>query len=97
MTGIRVNRVKSISDVQNVVISTILRQRDFFSTKEVIQGVEERLKFSSFGKYGSRRKEIDVKQKVEEAINLLFLNGDLKQDYDKQKFKLSMVFPSISR
>lgn len=97
MANIRVNRdVISISDVQNVIVSTILRQSDAFTTEDIIQGVEEKLKFSIFGKHGSQRKEINVKQKVEETLNVLFLSDNLKYDYDLQKYKLSIPFPRIS-
>ena len=89
--------VKKRGDVQNVITSVILRQHDMFSKEDIYEGVEANIKFSCFGKYGKKRKEINVKEMVDDTLNILLCNRYIKYFSEEKKYKLTMSFPAVSK
>lgn len=69
--------VKKLEHVKNVITSVIFRQCERFSKENIYKAVEEHIKFSSFGKYGKRRKEINLKKMVDNTLNILWTHGSI--------------------
>lgn len=94
--NIRRNRqVKHKGDLQNVITSAILRQTDWFSKRDIYEKVEADIKFSTYGKYGKGRKSINLKEKIDETIDTLFIIDSVKYDSSRKKYHLKMSFPSV--
>jgi len=92
MTNIPKNQqVKNEKDLQNVITSAILRQRGEFTREDICCKVEEDIKFSTFGKNGKGRKYVDVKQKIDDTINILSATLIIKNCKDG-KFLLNKMF-----
>lgn len=81
--------VSTKEDLQNVVISEILRQTSIFSMQELIIKVNDRL-------MGSRYHDsVELRKKCEDTIDILYSINRLKIT-ESGLFKLSISFPSIT-
>lgn len=76
------------ADVQNLIVSAILRQCDAFTEEDIYQLVEKGLEQSDFAKDGVRRKEIDVTKMVDYTLHSLFIEGGIEYDHEQKKYKL---------
>ena len=90
--------VKHRSDVQNLIVSVILRQTTIFSAEDIYESVENNLERSVFAKDGARRQEIDVKSMIDVTLNKLWemMYVDVKYDFEPYKYQLCGKWPSVS-
>ena len=88
-------KVKSLADLQNVITSVILRQKGQFTKEDIYAGIDADIKFSCYGKYGKKRKEIDLKKMIKETWDALSCEDCIRLDLKTNKYKLNIPFPAI--
>lgn len=88
-------KIRSFADLQNVVTSVILRQKGKFTREDIYAGIEANIKFSCYGKYGKKRKEINLEKMIEETWEALSCEGCIKLDLETNKYELDISFPAI--
>ncbi len=80
-------QVKNSQDVVCVITYAIHVQEKSFTTDDIVQTVEELLKFSVYGKWGKHRKELDLKKRVKETIRLYYDNDWVEYDKKTDTFR----------
>ncbi len=90
MSEIPMNRkVRTKRDLQNVITGVILRWDNTGFTKEdVCEKVAECIKFSAYGKYGKARKSVNIKDMIENTLNILSTYGAIRYDATVNKYNL---------
>ena len=89
--------VRHTGDLQNLITSAILRQDGMFSKEDIYKKVEKDLEGSDFAEGGVRRRESDVKSRVDDTLNTLSINGCISFDSKQKKYKLTMSFPAVNK
>lgn len=89
-------KIKSLKDLQNVITSNILRQKDQFLKEDIYAEVDDDIKFSCYGKYGSKRKEINLKKMIDETWETLSREDCIRYNLKTGKYELNISFPAIS-
>lgn len=82
--------VRTKGDLQNLVVSVILRQNSSFSTEEIYLATNAKLNGSE---YYDRP---ELKERCKETISTLHMI-DCLRSVGKGRYSLSMSFPSITR
>lgn len=81
--------VKTRADLQNLVTSVILRQRDEFTLEDVIRDANLRLVGSIY--YESQ----ELVERCDDTLNTLYLIGSIS-NAPKGKYRLCMSWPAVS-
>lgn len=87
--------VKNLADVKNVVLSAVLRQKDEFSKRDILEVVEANVKHSAYGKYGRKRAEISLEKVIDEVLDVLWSTDKIRRNIRTNKFYLHMSFPAV--
>lgn len=88
----RKKQVERIAFVQNSIMVTILEQPTYFSVEDIGKKVEERIAFSYYGKYGRKRRQINLEKLIQ--MSIYTLRQHKLVEYDSKQEKYFLNFPT---
>lgn len=81
--------VKTSADLQNLVTSVILRQKDNFTLEDIVRAANLRLVGSTY--YASQ----ELTERCDDTLETLFLIGSISRTA-KGRYRLCMSWPAVS-
>lgn len=88
----RKKQVERIAFVQNTIMVTILEQPAYFSVEDIGKKVEEHIAFSYYGKYGRKRRQINIEKLI--RMSIYTLQQHKLVEYDSKQEKYFLNFPT---